>query len=170
MPTQTSQMDALELLEAQHEDVDALIEEIESSDDPALKQQLFDELADNIAAHAKIEETIFYPAVMAKETSELLHESTEEHLAMKRILADMVELDCEDPQWDAKLSVLKENLRHHAHDEEEAELFPMVRKLMSKDELQAMAGEMTRTFTELLDSEPRFSVKAETREAAPLPS
>jgi hemerythrin superfamily protein len=169
MPTETSQMDALELLESQHDDVESLIEEIEETDDPDTKAQLFAELADNIAAHGKIEEKIFYPAVMSEETSELLHESTEEHLSVKRVLADMVELDCEDPQWDAKLSVVKEQIRHHARDEEEGELFPKVRKMMSKDELQALAGEMTRMFTELLEGEPRFDVKAETAAAAPLP-
>lgn len=169
MPTQTSQMDALELLESQHDDVEGLIEEIENADEPDLKQQLFEELADNIAAHSKIEELLFYPAAMAEQTRELLHESTEEHLAVKRVLADMVELDIEDPQWDAKLCVLKETIRHHARDEEEGELFPLVRKLMNKDELQALAGEMTRLFLEVLEEEPRFSVKNETQAAAPLP-
>lgn len=169
MPTENEQMDAIELLEAQHDDVDALIGEIEDSDDPEIKQQLFEELADSIAAHAKIEETIFYPSVMDDATSELLRESTEEHLAVKRVLADMVELDCEDPQWDAKLSVLKEQIRHHARDEEERSLFPKVRKLMSDDELMAMGGEMTRMFLELMEKEPRFDVKDQTRTAAPLP-
>lgn len=170
MPIVTDdQMNALELLESQHDEVEDLIEEIEQTDDPDVKQQLFEELADNIAAHAKIEETIFYPGVMAEETRELLHESTEEHLAVKRVLADMVELDVEDPQWDAKLCVVRDTIRHHARDEEEGELFPLVRKLMSEDELLALAGEMTRRFTELLEEEPRFSVKDETKSAAPLP-
>ncbi len=167
--TETDQIDALELLESQHDDVEGLIEEIEDADDPALKHQLFVELADNIAAHAKIEETLFYPVVLDDQTRKLLHESTEEHLAVKRVLADMVELEVVDPQWDAKLCVLKETIRHHARDEEEAELFPLVRKLMSEDELQALAGEMTRMFLELVEASPRFSVKQETRAAAPLP-
>src|SRR5688572_24802391 len=156
MPTETDQMDAIELLESQHDDVEGLIEEIEQTDDPAVKQQLFEELADNIAAHAKIEETLFYPGVMAEETRELLHESTEEHLSIKRVLADMVELACEDPQWDAKLCVVKEQILHHARDEEEGELFPLVRELKSRDELLALGGEMARMFSELLEGEPRL--------------
>jgi hypothetical protein len=165
----TDAMDALELLTSQHDEVESLIDEIENTDDPDIKQQLFEELADNIAAHAKIEETIFYPAAMAEKTRELLLESTEEHLVVKRVLADMVELDVGDPQFDAKLSVVKESIRHHAHDEEEDKLFPMVRKAMSQDELDALGGEMLRLFEELMDGEPRLSVKGETREAAHLP-
>jgi hypothetical protein len=41
--------------------------------------------------------------------------------------------------------------------------------MMSKDELEALAGEMLRLFEELMESEPRMNVKAETRQAAPLP-
>jgi hypothetical protein len=165
----TETMDALELLESQHDEVESLIEEIENTDDPEIKQQLFEELADNIAAHAKIEETIFYPAAMSEETKDLLLESTEEHLSVKRLVADMVELDCEDPQFDAKLTVLKEQIRHHARDEEEGEVFPKVREMMSKDELEALAGELLRLFEEVMESEPRMNVKSETRQAAPLP-
>jgi hypothetical protein len=165
----TETMDALELLESQHDDVESLIEEIENTDDLDIKRQLFEELADNIAAHAKIEETIFYPAAMGEETRDHLREATEEHLVVKRLLADMVELDCADPQFDAKLSVVKESIRHHAHDEEEDKLFPMVRKMMSEDELEALAGEMLRLFEELMEGEPRLNVKDETRAAAQLP-
>ena len=73
-------IDVLTLLETQHKEVDALFEAIEKGD--GNKRALFTELADKLAAHATVEEKIFYPAVMAKETSELLQESVEEHLAM----------------------------------------------------------------------------------------
>src|ERR1043165_7090722 len=52
----------------------------------------FAELANKLAAHAAVEEQLCYPAVMVKETHELLHEAVEEHLAVKRVLADMLML------------------------------------------------------------------------------
>ena len=161
-------MNALELLKQQHDEVDELIADIEETDDADEKGQLFDELADKLAAHSKIEETIFYPAVMAKQTEEILLESAEEHLAIKRVLADMLELDVEDEHFDAKLSVMKEQIEHHAREEEEGELFPKVKKLMSADELEGLGGEMMAKFTELLDEDPAMSVPGETAEAAPL--
>ena len=38
------------------------------------------ELADKLAAHAAIEEKLFYPAVMTDDTEDKLLEATEEHL------------------------------------------------------------------------------------------
>jgi hemerythrin superfamily protein len=160
-------MNALDLLTEQHEEVDSLIEEIESAEGDT-KAELFQELANKLAAHAKIEEKVFYPAVMAKQTEEILLESVEEHLSIKRVLADMLELDPSEDKFDAKLSVIKEQLEHHAHEEEEDELFPKVRKLLSADELEGLGGEMATMFAELLETNPSKTVPAETGEAAPL--
>lgn len=159
---------ALELLTDQHFEVDHLIEEIEDCDDPEEKEMLFAELADKVAAHAMIEEKMFYPSVMIDQTHEQLIEATEEHLAVKRLLADMMALDVEDEHFDAKLTVLKENLRHHAHDEEEGELFPKVRRMYSEDELAALGNEMLAMYEMLIEQEPRRQVPAETAEAAEL--
>lgn len=161
-------MNALKLLTDQHADVDELFATLEKATTRERKNDLFVELADKLAAHATIEEKLFYPAVMARQTEELLLESVEEHLAIKRVLADLLDLDVEDPSFDAKLSVMKEEVTHHAHEEEEAELFPKVRKLLSADELDGLGGEMLAMFDQLMSGAPRQEVPAETSEAAHL--
>jgi hemerythrin superfamily protein len=160
--------DALELLSSQHDEVDALIAKIEASDGDR-KAMLFAELANKLAAHSKVEETYFYPTVMARQTEELLLESTEEHLSIKRALSDMLATDVTDPRFDALLTVLKEQVRHHARDEEEGELFPKVRRLMNAVELQALGGELLARFEALMEREPARGVPAETGAPAPLP-
>ncbi|HEY5950620.1 MAG TPA: hemerythrin domain-containing protein, partial [Kofleriaceae bacterium] len=97
-------IDALELLTEQHDEVEELLSQIEDSDDPEQKEELFREVADKIAAHSTMEEKIFYPSVMSEQTSEQLLEATEEHLAVKRVLADMLELDADDERFNAKLT------------------------------------------------------------------
>jgi hypothetical protein len=161
-------VNALELLRSQHDEVEGLIEDIEDCDDPREKAELFQELADKLAAHSAIEEKIFYPSVMTEDTREQLIESTEEHLAVKRLLADMMELDCDDEHFDAKLTVLKENVRHHAHDEEEDKLFPEVEAMMDEDELAALGNELLAMFEQLIERAPRRMVPAETKHAAEL--
>lgn len=170
MPTSrnVAPMSALELLAAQHTEVDELFEQIESTQSGAQRSELFGELADKLAAHAKIEELLFYPAVLAKQTEEILLESVEEHLAIKRVLADLLTLSVEDEHFDAKLSVMKEQVNHHAHEEEEGELFPKVKKLLPAGELEAIGGEMLAMFEHLLKSEPRQQVPRETDAAASL--
>lgn len=161
-------IDALELLKMQHDEVDDLIAQIEDSDDGEEKMELFQELADKLAAHSTIEEKLFYPSVTEDQTEEQLLEATEEHLAVKRVLADMLEMEATDDRFDAKLSVLKEQVRHHARDEEEGKLFKKVRRMLSADELAALGNELMAMFEQLMEQEPRMQVPSETREAAPL--
>ena len=160
-------LDALDLLRAQHRAIDLLFRAVESATG-ASKANSFRELADMLAVHATIEEWIFYPGVRSAQTKELLAESTEEHLAMKRTLADMLDEDVSGEIFDAKLSVLREQVQHHALEEEEAKLFPRVRAATDGDYRAAMAGAMIALMVELQQKgAPRNAVAAETREAAP---
>jgi hemerythrin superfamily protein len=161
-------LDALDLLRAQHRAIDLLFRAIESANG-ASKAAPFRELADMLAVHATIEEWIFYPGVRSPETEALLAESTEEHLAMKRSLADMLEEGVFGEAFDAKLSVLREQVHHHAIEEEEAKLFPKVRDATDADYRAAMAGAMIALMVELQQKgAPRNAIPAETAEAAPL--
>ena len=164
----TDTTDALELLREQHEEVEQLFQQLEDSDDADEKAELFRELADKLAAHSTIEEKIFYPQVLTDETAELLLDSTEEHLAAKRVLADMLELECDDDHFDAKLHVLKEQVLHHAKEMEEGKVFPIVERMLAADERAALGNELLEMFEDLIEREPRMQVPAETDEAAPL--
>lgn len=168
----TQVLDVLEILTSQHAEVDELFEKLERGEDG--RAALFAQLADKLAAHATVEEQIFYPAAMTEATSELLHESVEEHLEIKRMLADMLALDpdadADEEQFDAKLSVLKENVSHHAHEEEEGKLFPRLRKLLGADDRAALGNEVLAMFEDLIERQPRFQVPEETGEAAALPA
>ena len=160
-------MDAIELLKTQHQEVKGLFKRIEKAEEDE-KQDLFEQLADALAVHAAIEEKHFYPATKNARTEELLQEAVEEHLSAKRLIADMMEMSSDDPQFDAKLSVLEEQIEHHV-EEEEKELFPKVRKMLGKEELEDLGVVMEDMAEELKASgSPRESVPAETGSAAPL--
>jgi hypothetical protein len=161
-------IDALELLRSQHDEVEELFEDIEDADGQD-KLDLFTELADKLAAHVTIEEKLFYPSVMADETCDLLLEATEEHLTIKRTLADLLEMEVDHERFDAKLKVLKDLMMRHAHEEEEALLFPKVKRLLDANERAALGNELLAMFEMLIEQEPRKVVPAETVEAAPLP-
>jgi hemerythrin superfamily protein len=126
-------MDALEVLTADHNRVRGLFtrfQAAEGSDDgeaARLAATIFDELE----IHTKIEEEIFYPAVSScnDEIHDLVAEGLEEHHVVDTLMAEAKGLDPSDEAWAAKLKVLIENVEHHA-DEEEEELFPLVRKAL----------------------------------------
>jgi hemerythrin superfamily protein len=160
-------MDAIDLLKSQHREVEKLFSKIEGAKSPREKEKLFGQLADALAGHATIEEHQFYPSVRAKRTEDILLESLEEHLGIKRVLADLLELDAKDETFEAKITVLKEQVEHHVG-EEEKDLFPKVRKLFDKDELQALGEKMHAEFAKLEAVHPREAVPSETKHAARL--
>ncbi len=161
-------MNAIDLLESQHREVEKLFARIEKAETDD-KEDIFNDIADKLAVHAAIEEHKFYPAVKDRRTEDILLESLEEHLGIKRVLADLLETDADDESFDAKVKVLKEQVTHHVGEEED-DLFPKVRKLFNKDELEAIGQEMSREQAELEESDepPRDSIPAETSHAASL--
>jgi hemerythrin superfamily protein len=151
-------------LKKQHREVEELFEQFESAGEKATKtkERLCREISDHLAVHAEIEEKLFYPEAKQENTEELLRESVEEHLAMKRILADLVEKGTDDEQFEARMTVLKEQVEHHV-EEEEKELFPKVRKACSREELEDLGARMGSMAEELLsEGEPSRSIPGQT--------
>src|SRR5690242_12952688 len=113
-------MDAIEMLKSQHREVEAFFKKYEEKGDGAEKgkQQLFESIADALAMHATIEERHFYPAVRAKRTEDILLEALEEHVGIKRVIADLLKIDSSEETFDAKVKVLKEQVEHHVEEEE----------------------------------------------------
>jgi hemerythrin superfamily protein len=161
-------MSAIDLLESQHREVEKLFASLEEATDREGKAALFDDIADKLAIHAAIEEHHFYPTVRARRTEDILLESLEEHLSIKRVLADLLDTDVEDETFDAKVKVLKEQVEHHVG-EEESDLFPKVQKLLDATELDALEQEMVAEQEQLLEEgQPRAAVFEQTDQAAPL--
>lgn len=160
-------MNAIELLETQHREVEDLFAALEEAEDADEKGELFDDLADALAVHAAIEERHFYPTVRERRTEDILLESLQEHLAIKRALAALLDLDPGDGAFDTRLRELKGEVEHHVRDEEK-ELFPKVRNILSADELDSLGDEMLATAEELESGEPRESVREQIAEAPPL--
>ena len=138
-------MDATKLLEKDHREVEALFKKFEGAGDNATKtkQDIADTIIEELTIHAEIEEEIFYPAVKSEvdEAVDVVLEAVEEHHVAETLMEEIKRLTSEDEQFDAKVTVLIENVRHHK-DEEEQEMFPKVRKAFSKEELESLGQRM----------------------------
>jgi hemerythrin superfamily protein len=160
-------VDAIELLKNQHAEAKKLFDQIEKAEG-AEKQDLFERLADALAVHATIEEKHFYPATNSARSEGLLQEAVEEHLTVKRLIADLLNLSPEDARFDARMTVLEEQVEHHVA-EEEGELFPKVRKMLGEDELEDLGLLMEDAAEEIeAGGAPRQSLPAQAGSAAPL--
>jgi hemerythrin superfamily protein len=160
-------MNAIDLLESQHREVEELFAGFDKAKDAIAKLILVDEISDKLSMHAAIEEHQFYPAVRARRTEDILLESLEEHLGIKRVLADLLETRADDATFDAKVKVLRELVEHHVG-EEERELFPKVRRILVAEELEALGQEMSAEQDELEQGDPRAFIPGDTDTAASL--
>ena len=117
------------------------------------KSELVETICGELVVHAQIEEEIFYPALRAagdKKLQELLDEAEVEHSGAKDLIAQLEDATPEEPLYDAKVTVLGEQIKHHVK-EEEGEMFPMAKK--SKDlDLDAL-GEQMRERADVLEQE-----------------
>ena len=161
-------MDAIDYLRRQHHEMErAMAQVLEAGDADGMRSR-FADVADQLTMHIESEEQVFYPAVKARRTEDILLESLEEHLSLKRLLSDLLEMEPGDKTFEAKFKVLKEQAEHH-HKEEEEHLFPKVMKLLDAgrraslgDEMQALQSKLKR------EGEPREMVNEQTDAAAPL--
>jgi hemerythrin superfamily protein len=151
-------MDALTLLETDHQKVKKLMGEIEKTTERAVKtrDELFSRLVQELTIHEKIEEQIFYPAVKEQATSkkleEIVTESYEEHHFVNVVIAEIKETPFDAEEWAAKFKVMMENIEHHAFEEEEGEMFPKVRKIFSKAELEELGAAMEDLKQQLMEA------------------
>jgi hemerythrin superfamily protein len=145
-------MDAITLLKHDHKTVEGLFKQYESAGDRAFKtkRRLVDRMILELAVHAAIEEQVFYPvAKEAAEAKDIVLESLEEHHIVKWTLSELEKMDPEDERFDAKVTVLMEMVRHHV-EEEEQELFPKVRSILGREDLE----ELGRTMAEAKKAAP----------------
>lgn len=140
----------------------------EAADD-ASRAALLAAVGDELTVHLASEEELFYPAVNAGRTEDILLESLEEHLSLKRLLADLIELPVSAQTFAPKFQVLKEQAEHH-HKEEEEHLFPKVLMLIDAA-ARADLGRRMEALQQRLQrqGDPREAVAEQTDQAAPLP-
>jgi hemerythrin superfamily protein len=161
-------MNAIDFLVQQHRQLEARMKELKETEDPAQRAPLLAQIGDHLTVHITSEEEVFYPAVRAKRTEDILLESLEEHLSLKRLLADLLELDPAEQTFKPKFQVLKEQTEHH-HKEEEENLFPKVRNAIDAKQLDALGLEMENLQNRLCNQgEPREAVAEQTEKAAEL--
>ena len=144
---------ATDMLREDHDRVRDLFKEYDDAGERAAKtrKSLVERISDDLDVHAQIEEKIFYQAfrdVAERDPKKIVRESFEEHKIVKTLIAELRPMAPSDPQFDAKVTVLKENVEHHA-DEEERELFPAAEKLFDDDTLEELGRRMAAMKMEL---------------------
>lgn len=143
-------MDAIEYLTEQHREIESLFDQVESAVRMGPRRRLRRKLFDLLAVHAAIEERLFYPAARDAGVEERLLGALVEHLSVERIVAEIVERGETSAGAAARMSHLRDRKAQHARDEEE-ELFPRVKELLTPDRLELLGRRMASAADQLMD-------------------
>ncbi|MDP8988678.1 MAG: hemerythrin domain-containing protein [Acidobacteriota bacterium] len=114
---------AIALLKKDHDTVKGLFDQFEKAEGRPAKKKIVTQALTELKIHAALEEEIFYPAVRKPVGNDIMNEADEEHHVAKVLIAELEEMDGHEDHYDAKFTVLAENVRHHIK-EEENEVFP----------------------------------------------
>ena len=131
-------MNVYELLTGDHKKTKSLFSELEDTDEAQVQKRKspFAKLIMELTVHAGAEEKLFYSRLKdTKESREITLESLEEYKVMKRLSQELDANSVASEEWEAKLEVLFENSKHPIQ-EEERELFPKARKVLSEEEAE----------------------------------
>lgn len=135
--------DAIAMLTADHKKVKKLFkdfEKLKESGSDEEKQDVVREICVELSVHAQLEEEIFYPAIrQAIDDDDLMDEAIIEHAGAKELIAQLEATDPSEPFYDAKVTVLGEEIDHHV-EEEEGEMFVKAKK--SKLDMARLGSEM----------------------------
>ena len=145
--------DAIMLLKYDHEEVLDLFEKFENAKGDGKKQQIAEQICTELKIHSMIEEEIFYPAFEGKIEEDLLKEAYVEHDSAKVLINDIMAGGPDDEFYEAKVTVLGEEIEHHIEEEEKGKegMFAQCRQtdvdlkallepmLARKEELTALA-------------------------------
>jgi len=149
-------VDAITLLREDHKLLRKLSEELAETTERAVetRKKLLKRLEAELKAHTTIEEELFYPAFLDStddvEDKRMVAEGIEEHRACDaKVIPDLHRTDPSTVKYSGQLKVLKDYIFHHL-DEEEEEMFPKVREVIGRKELQELGERMLARKKELL--------------------
>lgn len=137
--------DAIVLLKADHKEIRRLFREFRASGDKAMKKKakIVDQIIEMLTVHTYIENEVMYPEVrvLLPDLEDDVLESYEEHHVADVLCVELSGMAPDAERFDAKTTVLIENVTHHI-EEEEQEWFPKVRFRLSRKQLQELGARL----------------------------
>lgn len=156
MPASTA-TDPIRLLKSDHDAVKELFDKFESAKSQGPKVKAARQAIVELKVHAAIEEDIFYPAfdkeMKAGEAHDIYLEAEEEHHVAHVLIAELDAMPDDHEHFEAKFTVLAENIRHHIK-EEETEMLTKAKE-MGKDRLAELGEQMQARKKELMSAYSR---------------
>lgn len=135
--------DAVTLLKTDHQHVLELFSQYESASELKKKRQLAQQICVELIHHTALEEELFYPACREHGVEDgALDEAQVEHDAAKLLIAELLGGDPGEEYYDAKVAVLREEIKHHIKEEEEPTHGILARSASSGVDMSALGQQL----------------------------
>jgi hemerythrin-like domain-containing protein len=139
--------DAIVLLKADHKEIRQQFRKFEAAGENAVKEKadIVTKIIELLTVHTYIENEVMYPEVrkLLPDLEDDILESYEEHHVADVLVMELFAMPADAERFDAKTTVLIENVTHHI-EEEEQEWFPKVRSGLGRKQLQELGEKMER--------------------------
>ena len=137
--------DWVEALKLEHAAVAKLFDALEATDETATTRRnlLLMQLKHALVKHAIEEENVIYPALREAGQVEAADELNKEHGYVKQYLYELENTPTASPQWLAIVRRFRADIEDHVA-EEENNLFPMLRAMLSEEKNKALALAMNK--------------------------
>lgn len=147
---QKESRDALQMLADDHRTVEALFEKYDNARGEAAQKKIVQQICQELTIHAMVEEQVFYPAIRDVVDDDMMDEAQVEHDSAKTLILSLQQGSPSDAYYDAKVSVLKEQVEHHVYEEERqrGSIFAQVRK--ADIDLVALGAQMAELKAQLM--------------------
>lgn len=137
--------DAIVLLKADHKEIREQFRRFADTgpDATVAKGKIVGKIIELLTVHTYIENEVMYPQVrdLLPDLEDDVLESYEEHHVADVLVAELAGMAPDAERFDAKTTVLIENVTHHM-DEEEQDWFPKVREGLGRRQLQEIGARM----------------------------
>ena len=144
-PATSHGQDAISLLKADHVRIKSVLSDMQKATTEARRTALVEQAEQLLKQHTTLEEQVFYPAFREAAKSDrdrrMFHEATEEHHTVDLVLPEVRASRHEPNVFAARAKVLRELVTHHIEEEQE-QMFPRARQLLSEPELRELGNEM----------------------------
>ena len=159
------QRDVIEILEHDHREVEEMFAELESlrgvatEDARSRRKELTEQVTIELVRHSVAEEVLVYPKVEKQVSAEEAEHARKEHAEAEETMHRLEKLDADDPGFDAALTELMAEIRHHIEDEE-GQMFAHMRQVIDRDELLKL-GSRVEAFKKVAPTRPHPNVPNE---------
>src|SRR6516164_3891227 len=105
-------MNAIDFIKQDHLRIDELFQKFLAAESETAEEDLLQEIETGLSAHSDMEEQVFYPA-LKNIAADKVEEALKEHAEVKEMLADLLDADLSEENFESKFQTLVDDVRNH---------------------------------------------------------